>query len=142
MIYTKVKIEILDWEELDGIEVTGKVISGNFNLDGNSIIRRTISLSLVPDSEEVLTELEAGKKVRVSATVDLKNWVPLGVFILLNPIIRRNPKGIEVSIEGYDKMALMTEVVGGVFSTPTSFYFRDVLTDKDRICSSRRRHTR
>ena len=41
-----VKITILDWNENHIQDIQGKVISGNININGNSIIRRTCNLSM------------------------------------------------------------------------------------------------
>ena len=44
-----IKITVLDWLENQIEDIEGKVISASFNIDGNSIIRRTANLSVMID---------------------------------------------------------------------------------------------
>ena len=64
------KIELLDWLERPIGEIQGKIIDGSISIDGSSAIRRTCSLTILPDDYETdLTSIEAqislNKKIKV-----------------------------------------------------------------------------
>ena len=65
-----VNITVLNFDEKPLKEVQGKVLSGNFNLDGNSSVRRTGNLSMFieardADYMEVNAYFSMNKKIKV-----------------------------------------------------------------------------
>jgi hypothetical protein len=142
-----IKIELLTWEESKIKEIQGLVRSGSLNVDGNSIIRRTISLQLVLDTNtyflpEVAEEISISKKIKIS--IGLSNNTYYGRFpdqvssefkYLAEPIIYFNlgtfvPTQIglshttddsSISVEAQDIMVLLNGDIAGELGYDTNF---------------------
>lgn len=62
------KITSLDWEENEIESIEGKIISGSFNKDGNSALRRTGNLSIIAEVNNLYninSLLSINKKINV-----------------------------------------------------------------------------
>ena len=133
-----VKIIVLTFDEKPIEEIQGKIISGNFSLDGSSGMRRTGNLTMVADEyENDLTDtkhlLSINKKVEVligfiNTTDQYKNypiiWFPQGTYVIISPNITHDVNGINISLTLHDKMALLNGECGGVL--PASVIFNEV----------------
>lgn len=130
-----VKITVLNWLEDPIEDIQAKVISASINIDGNSIIRRTATLSVYIDqTNNNITSaknlLSINKKINlqigfVNTTDKYVNfdflWFPLGLFIITDNSLSYSKDGIVASLQLKDKMCLLNGDCGGTF--PVSVIF-------------------
>ena len=130
-----VKITILDWNENEIQDIQGKVLSANINMDGNSIIRRTASISILLDDTNnniisVENILSINKKINLqigfqNITQQYKEyqilWFPLGVFVVTDNSISYSNSGLTASLQLKDKMCLLNGECGGTLPAATVF---------------------
>ena len=135
-----VKIIILNWNEEEIQNIEGKVISANINIDGNSIIRRTATLSVyIDDINNDITS--ANNLLSINKKVELKIgftnitdkylqhsilWFPLGVYVITGNSISYSDSGLVASLQLKDKMCLLNGECGGTL--PASVVFDNFLT--------------
>ena len=134
-----VKIIVLNFNNERPIkQVQGKVLSGNFNIDGSSAMRRTGNINLIVDETE--TNLTNAKNLfsinkKIEVLIGFTNnsneyleynyiWFPQGVYIIMGANISQNSNGINVSLTLHDKMALLNGECGGVL--PASVIFNEI----------------
>lgn len=138
-----VKIIVLNWQEEEIQNIEGKVISANINIDGNSIIRRTATLSVfIDDTNNDITSannlLSINKKIKLQ--IGFNNitdkyleysilWFPLGVYVITGNSISYSDSGLIASIQLKDKMCLLNGECGGTF--PASVVFDNYMTIDD-----------
>ena len=125
------KITVLNWQENPVQEIQGKVISANFNLDGNSNIRRTGNLTLNIDRQVVSNQLfSINKKIQVeigyeNETTKYPNfpiiWFPLGVYVISSVSITHSIDSLTVALQMKDKMCLLNGQCGGTLPAATVF---------------------
>lgn len=134
--YYTVKITVLNKEEFPIREITGRVQFGStINIDGNSSVRRTCTLSVVAESKENdLTNIDnlLGITKKIKLEMGLKNttdqypeeemiWFPLGIFVIFQVSVSHNMTGCVINISGKDKMCLLNGECGG--GLPASITF-------------------
>lgn len=134
------KVELLDWSEKTLGEIDGIVLNGSYNVDGNSTVRRNVSLTLsVVDREDnlVYEYLDLSKKVRLYAGLENYTdehvedeiiWFNLGTYVLIEPSYSHTVQEMRMTLQAQDKMSLLNGVIGGVFNTATSFSERNSVT--------------
>ena len=124
-----IRVNVLDWNDQAIGAIEGLVTSGSLNVNGDSAIRRTGSLTLVADPsiykiQDVNNLISINK--RVSLEIGLSNntglemdcniaWIPLGVYIITSASITKNNSGINISLNIKDKMVLLNGECGGTF---------------------------
>ena len=130
-----VKITVLNWQEDPVQDIQGKVISANINIDGNSIVRRTATLSVYLDyTNNNITNaknlLSINKKMNLQiGFINTTNkytqfpflWFPLGLFIITDNSISYSDSGLVASLQLKDKMCLLNGDCGGTL--PASVIF-------------------
>jgi len=116
------KITILDFiYEKPISSVEGIFTSGSINVNGSSAVRRTVSFTMRADDNTYdITNLNnvisINKKIKVEIGVNnpltayqLKYgttiWFPLGTYIISSANLSRSTSGININIQGKDKMA-------------------------------------
>jgi hypothetical protein len=114
----KLKVEVLNFnfQTIDLIE--GNVIEGSISIDATADIRRTCSVSLVPNKKyQTISEggefwLDKYIKVYVGTDNPRANgkteWWNLGIFMINNPNRVYNATTNTISFEGLDLMAKLT----------------------------------
>lgn len=133
-----VKLIVLDFYQNPIQQIQGKVISGNFNLDGSSSMRRTGSINLIADDlENNLTDtkhlLSINKKIEV--LIGLTNttgeyqqydiiWFPQGIYLIIAVNISNSLNGISIALTLHDKMALLNGECGGTL--PASIILSEI----------------
>ena len=142
------KLELLDFNENPIKEIQGKCISGVYNLDGSSSMRRTCSFSMLADEEtyditnvDNILSLNKKFKLYIGYTNSLpqyshygeKIWFPLGVFVMITSSINSSLSGGNISISGKDKMCLLNGEVGGVLPAPVVLHEKYVRNDDGSI---------
>lgn len=138
------KITVLDWQERKIKEITGRIISGNLSVNGNSSVRRTANLSVkIFNNDELYQNPDSlftiNKKVFLE--IGIKNnfrhlnlyseydtiWFPFGVFIIQEFSVNRDSSGVNLSLSLGDKMCLLNGVAGGTLPASTNFESYDTL---------------
>ena len=130
-----VKITVLSWIEQPIEDIEGRVISANINIDGQSIIRRTATLSVAVDDlinniTNVENLLSINKKVNLqigflNTTQQYQNynylWFPLGIYVVTSCSISHSDTGLVASLQLKDKMCLLNGECGGTIPASTVF---------------------
>ena len=151
------KITILDWNEHRIEEITGRTLGGSINLDGTSSMRRTATLQLFAEDNDInnLTNVDnlisLNKKVELQ--IGLKNltnqyqqypifWFPQGIFVIVGASIEHGSDGVKINLTLHDKMALLNGECGGTLPAPITFSemndedeFGNILTTNPKISS-------
>ena len=138
------KIVALNFAEEPIEEITGKITGGSINVDGNSAVRRTCSLSLIAYDIQ-LTDYYWGVKTKFNLSIGLKNnidnrypeiiWFPQGVFIITTFNSSQSVNSFNISLSGKDKMCLLNgEVSGNIHANSTRF---DIIEEYDSITDTR-----
>lgn len=124
------KIITLTWDENPIREIQGMITGGSNNIDGNSAIRSTISLSMVTNDLNI-TNYSIALRTKVRIEIGLKNkidktypdiiWFNQGIFITtaFNTNISVNQNNI--SISGKDKGCLLNGEISGAIPASTDF---------------------
>ena len=125
------KIIALSQEEYPIDEIQGRATAGSINLDGDSAVRRTCSLTLIADDIELRDyywglknkfKLEVGMRNFVDSTRPDIIWFPQGTYVITSFNTSQSATGYTVNISGKDKMALLNgEVSGKIHANSTRF---------------------
>ena len=120
-----VKIEILKQNNEVINEVSGSAISGNYNIDSTSAIRRTCSITFnlengyLPNSDSIFW-----MNKRFKLYIGLKDirsnsiyWFNKGTYAIKDPSINIAINENTITINGLDKMALYNGDIGGQLET-------------------------
>ena len=116
------KVVALDLDENPIEEIQGRVTQGSVPVDGNSIVRRTCSLSLVAQEMNIndyIWGLETKIKLYIGVNNKLNSnyppiiWFKMGTFVLTSFSSSVSASGHTVSLQGKDKMCLLNGDVGG-----------------------------
>lgn len=121
--------------------VEGRVTQGSINIDGNSSMRRSCSLTLVPSPEEKLDsfdwalstkfKLEIGVKNDINPNYDKIIFFPQGTYVITNANISYSTGGGSLSIQGKDKMCLINgEVSGEIYGSVDFGTIEEEIVDK------------
>jgi hypothetical protein len=134
-----VRITLLTWDELKIKEIQGLVVDGSLNVDGNSIIRRSLNLNMALDEDsfylhETVHSITISRKIQVH--IGLKNntyygrfpdsvsndlrflaepiiWFNLGVFVPTDVSLVHDIENSSISISAQDKMVLLNGDISG-----------------------------
>ena len=137
------KIVSLTWDEYAIEEITGNIVSGTINVDGSSTTRRTCSLSILADQNAQFTQVEWGLNTKFAVLIGLRNfvdkslpdiiWFQQGVFIITSFSSTYNNQGLNISIQGKDKMCMLDGTVGGGLFSNHDFGSIDLIQDDGSI---------
>lgn len=135
-----VKIVVLDWQQDEIENIEGRVISASINIDGNSSVRRTATLSIyIDDTNNDITSannlLSINKKINLQ--IGFRNitdkyqeytflWFPLGIYVITGNSISYSDSGLIASLQLKDKMCLLNGECGGTL--PASVVFDNYIT--------------
>lgn len=123
---TRAKLISLNLNEDPIEEITGRITGGTINIDGNSAVRRTCSLSLVTDKNSKLTDYYWVLKTKFKVFLGLENnvdlekypetiWFPMGIFLINQFSCSHTANNLTIQISGKDKMSLLNGDMGGLF---------------------------
>ena len=138
-----VHITVLSWDEQPVTAIEGRVISANFNIDGQSSVRRTANLSIaldqsmtqIMDAENVLS---INKKINVQIgyynnTQYYKEydilWFPLGTYIVISCATSESDSGLVASLQLQDKMCLLNGFAGGTIPAAADLHLIDTIDE-------------
>lgn len=124
------KITTLTWDENPIREITGQITGGSSNIDGNSAIRTTISLTMISKDLDV-TKYTVALRTKVKIEIGLKNnidrqypdiiWFKQGIFIVTNFNTTISANQNNISISGKDKGCLLNGEISGAIPVSTDF---------------------
>lgn len=135
---TYAKIILLSFDETEQIRsIEGQISAGSINVNGNSAIRRTLSLTMIVNEmnsnvESLHNEIAINKKIKVE--IGYKNnvsgyehygdivWFPQGVYIISSVNISKTTSSYTITIQGKDKMVKLDGTVGGIIPAITTFH--------------------
>lgn len=155
ILNVSVKIFILNWNEkkenenkeiVDDViaSIAGYCTGGSLNLNGQSTVRRTGSLTIITNQDNIIfddnedtafndvqcfdkieTLFSTNKKIKICTGIEDENgiiqWQNQGIFIIKNPSLNRNMSGISISLTLSDKMCLLNGEMGGKLPAATVF---------------------
>lgn len=142
-----VKVTVLNWYEKEKGSIEGLVTNGTLNIDGNSSVRRTCSLSMSV-GENNPQELSIGhikelisidKKIKLEIGITNttnqytqyeKIWYPMGLFIITEVSYSHSLQGININLNLKDKMCMLNGFCGGVLPASTNFHEAEIVTDE------------
>lgn len=125
---TSIKLTLLNFNEQPIQEIQGIATAGSLNINGNSAVRRTASLTVVADNaQNDLTNIEFKFSInkKISIEIGVKNtteqykeheyiWFPQGVFMIASSSINSSLQASTISLQLKDKMAFLNGECGGI----------------------------
>jgi hypothetical protein len=113
--------------------------SGSINIDGNSAIRRSCSLTMVVDNANYHDylwtvkskfKLEIGIKNHVDRNYPDIIWFPQGIYVFTSFSTNHTTNNFTISLQGKDKGCLINGEFGGVFNSSIDLGTIEII-DKD-----------
>ena len=124
------RITSLTWDEMPLEYIEGKVTGGSINVDGESAVRRTCSLSLIAKDIDI-NEFYWGFKTKFKLEIGLKNkinkkypeiiWFKQGLYIITQFSTQKGINNYTININGKDKMCLLNGDIAGSLPHTTDF---------------------
>ena len=132
------RIASLDIEEQPIEYIEGKISDGSINIDGDSSVRRTCSLTMIVNDVDI-SDVYWGIKTKFRLEIGLKNnlndeyapseespypeivWFPEGTYLITSFSTSITTKGYTISLQGKDKMVMLTGEIGGQIFASTDF---------------------
>lgn len=127
-IYAKVIALTLDESPIQSIE--GRLTGGSINVDGNSAVRRTCSLTMVAQDFEyndylwglnTKFKLEVGVKNNINSNFPDIVWFKQGIFVLTSFNVSQQASSFTINLSGKDKMCLLNGENGGTLESSIDF---------------------
>jgi len=128
------KIEVLNEKEELISSIQGRITTGSLQVNADSSLRRTCSLTFVAEETESIENVDNLLSInkRVKIYEGLANdgllpdrpdiiWFKLGVFVIASTNYSHSTSGLNISITCQDKMCLLNGTQGG--NLPTSITF-------------------
>ena len=129
------KIILLNFEEQPVKEIQGRITAGSVNVDGASVIRRTCSLTMITQEQEI-DNIYWGLKNKFKLEVGLENfidskypeiiWFKQGLFLITSLSESLNGTNHTINISGKDKGCLINGEIGGTIPSTTNFGKMDI----------------
>ena len=127
-VYARITALTLDELPIEYIE--GKVTGGSVNVDGNSAVRRTCSLTMIA-KEVNINDFYWGLKNKFKLEIGLKNmvdksypdmiWFKQGLFVITSFNTSQSTNNYTINISGKDKMCLLNGDLAGALPHTTDF---------------------
>lgn len=124
------RITALQFNESPIEYVEGRVTQGSINIDGNSAIRRSCSLTMVAQDYtyhdyywglNTKFKLEVGVQNFVDDTMPEIIWFNQGIYLITAFNTSRSTDNFTINISGKDKMCLLNGEVGGSLESSIDF---------------------
>lgn len=136
------KITSLQFNEQPIETIEGRVTQGSINIDGNSAIRRSCSLSLIAEDINI-NEYYWGVKTKFKLEIGLKNeidnnyddiiWFPQGIYVITSFNTSQSTSAYTINIQGKDKMCLLNGEIGGSLHSSVDFGTLEEVDDNGNI---------
>lgn len=136
------RITALNFQEKPLEFIEGKVTGGSINIDGQSAVRRTCSLSLIAKDVEIHDfywglknkfKLEIGLKNKIDSRYPEIIWFKQGIYIITSFNTTINNNSFNISISGKDKMCLLNGDISGALPHTTDFGIEEYHDANDNI---------
>lgn len=124
------RIIALSFDELPLETIEGHVTSGSINIDGNSAVRRSCSLSLVAKNINI-NDFYWGLNNKFKLEIGLKNfinpiypniiWFKQGIYVISSFSSNVANNSYTISLSGKDKMCLLNGDIGGSLAASVDF---------------------
>ena len=121
------RVTLLNNKELPIESIEGRITSsGAVNIDGNSAIRRSCSLTMVSNSvnyHEHYWTLKSKFKLEIGIRNDINPaypeiiWFPQGIYVFTSFSTNHSTNNFTISLQGKDKGCLINGELGGIFNT-------------------------
>lgn len=127
---TYARITALRFDESPIETIEGRVTQGSINLDGDSAVRRTCSLTLVADQFDYKNyvwgmntkfKLEIGLKNTIDRRYPSIIWFKQGTYLISSFNTSRSTNNFTITIQGKDKMCQLNGEVGGSLGASIDF---------------------
>ena len=125
------KITLLTKNELPIESIEGRITNGgSINIDGNSAVRRSVSLSMVSNNTNYHQylwtmnskfKLEIGLRNLINPTYPDIIWFPQGIFVFTSFSTSHSINSFTISLQGKDKGCLINGEVGGSLHSSIDF---------------------
>lgn len=135
------RIEMLNMQEEPEEEVFGRVTQGTITIDGNSSVRRSFSLTMIPEKEKDYNNYELGLNRKIRLYIGLKNlvnknyedviWFKQGTFLLSTFNVSQSVNSYSISIQGKDKMCKLNGELGGMIESLTADFGKLISYERD-----------
>lgn len=132
LLQKQIRITILDYKEKGIREVSGLCSNGSISVNGNSSLRRTLTLTMIASQEnnnlENLDNLIAlNKKIKIEIGYNNGDnnyiWKSQGIYIISQASLTVNTSNSTINIQAKDKMSKLNGMAGGTF--PASIIFHE-----------------
>ena len=130
------KVTALTFQETPITTIEGRITAGSINVDGNSAVRRTCSLTIVAQNFD-FNNYAWGLNTKFKLAIGVKNnidtrypdliWFEQGIFILTSFNTSRSTTNYSISLQGKDKMCLLNGEVGGSIESSVDFGMEEVV---------------
>ena len=124
------KIIALNFNESPIETIEGRATAGSINVDGNSAVRRTCSLTIVAENFNYKDYLW-GVKTKFKLEIGVRNfinphyediiWFPQGIYVLTSFNVSRSTTNFTINLSGKDKMCLLNGEIGGNLESSIDF---------------------
>ena len=127
---TYARITALRFDESPIETIEGRVTQGSINLDGDSAVRRTCSLTLIADQFDYKNyvwgmntkfKLEIGLKNTIDKRYPSVIWFKQGTYLISSFNTSRSTNSFTITIQGKDKMCQLNGEVGGSLGASIDF---------------------
>ena len=138
-----VKVTTLNWNEQPLQQVQGQVITGIFNVNGKSSVRRTGNITFIANNFNILTDINSIFSInkKIFLEIGIKNnfneyldypiiWFPMGLYVIVGASCNHSLEGLNIILQLKDKMCLLNGECGGVIPAATTFSIVETI-DKD-----------
>ena len=124
------RITALKFDESPIETIEGRVTQGSINLDGDSAVRRTCSLTIVANDFDYSNyvwglntkfKLEIGLKNEINAAYPDIIWFNQGKYLISSFNMSRSTNSFTISLQGKDKMCQLNGEVGGSIGASIDF---------------------
>lgn len=132
------KVTALTFQETPITTIEGRITTGSINVDGNSAVRRTCSLTFIAQNFDYSNyfwglntkfKLEIGVKNNININYPDIIWFPQGIFILTSFNTSRSATNYSISLQGKDKMCLLNGEVGGSIESSVDFGVEEIVNE-------------
>lgn len=125
------RVTKLTFEELPLDRIEGIVTGGSINIDGNSALRRTCSLTILAQGTQQI-DFYCGLNTKFKLEIGVKNtidtttypevvWFNQGIYIITSFNNSHSASSYTISVSGKDKMCLLNGEVGGSLESSVDF---------------------
>ena len=127
-----IRIISLSNEDIPLESIEGRATGGSINVDGNSAIRRSCSITMIAlEEDQIITNSNWCYNTKFQLEIGLKNnidnkypdivWFDMGIYIITSFSFSKSATNLSVTISGQDKMCRLNGEVSGNIPVSTNF---------------------